>query len=363
MGTMSDGQKARVVFTLISLVNPHLLLLDEPTNHLDWGSMLWLEEYLAKLDNIILVVVSHDRQFLDNFSTGILRLVNRQLEVFKGTYSEYEAVATQLHRIKEKEAEAQTSVGCVRRRRTDAKFEFERSVALHLEAGPCLRYSGPLMQCRGVVVGFPRLALTKPFDLPFDLDSRIAIVGRNGAGKTTLLRTLAQDHPPLAGEVYVHPSLRVGYFSQHQAQMLPLERTPLEVLSAFGEGVKEHDAEDHLAAFGLDAKHARQLIGTLSGGEKARLALARITIKQPHVLLLDEPSNHLDLLTVVALSEALKAFQGGILLVSHDRRLIKEVCPEPHQQYLLDGGELRRADGLSKFVRSTKAAIKADVLA
>lgn len=358
--SLSGGWRMRVALAKALFVEPKVLMLDEPTNHLDWGSMLWLEEYLSKMKDLILIVVSHDRQFLDNFATHILRLVGRKLEVFKGNYSDYEQVAQKLHRAKEKEQEKASSVGSVARKRTAARYEFEQTVDLHLEVGPQLRYSGPLMQCRGVVVGYPGLKLSKPFDLPLGLDSRVAILGHNGSGKTTLLRTFARDHPPLAGEVYIHPSLNVGFFSQHQAQALPVDKTALEVLTAFGEGVRELEAEEHLASFGLDSRHARQLIGTLSGGEKSRLALAQITIKQPHVLLLDEPSNHLDLLTVVALSEALKAFKGGLLLVSHDRRLIKEVCPDPHQQFLLDGGELRRADSLSKFVRSVKVAIKVD---
>jgi len=216
------------------------------------------------------------------------------------------------------------------------------------------------MQCRGVEVGYRNHRLTEAIDLPLDLTSRVAILGHNGCGKTTLLRTLARELQPLAGEVYIHPSLRVGYFSQHQAQALPPDQTPLELLSAFGECVRALEAEEHLASFGLDAQRVRQRICTLSGGEKTRVAFAHITIKRPHVLLLDEPSNHLDLLTVVALAEALRAFQGGLLLVSHDRRLIKEVCPETHQQYLLDGGVLKRTDGLSRFMRSIKASIKVD---
>ncbi|CAE8703036.1 unnamed protein product, partial [Polarella glacialis] len=357
---LSGGWRMRVAIAQALFLEPQVLILDEPTNHLDWGSMIWLEEHLATLDKIILVVVSHDRQFLDGFSTDILRLAKGQLHVFKGNYSDYETTSALLHRSVEKEEQKHTSVGSVRRRRTAAPLEFDHDVHLFLDVGPKLRWSGTPMQCRGLVLGYPGLQLTSAFDLSLDLTSRVAVIGHNGSGKTTLLRTLSLEHPPLAGEVYIHPSLRVGYFSQHQAQELPFDKTCLEMLTAFGEGVKEMEAKEHLASFGLDERHAKQKIGTLSGGEKSRLALARITIKQPHILLLDEPSNHLDLLTVVALGDALQAFEGGILLVSHDRRLIKEVCPEAHQQYLLDGGALTRADGLSKFVRSVKVAVKKD---
>jgi len=322
--------------------------------------MFWLEEYLSSLEDMILIVVSHDRQFLDNFCTSILRLVRSKLQLFKGNYTDYEATAARLHRMEEKEEEKRTSVGQVSRKRNDAKLEFEHTVALQFDVGPKLSYSGPVFQCRGVVAGYPGKRLTRAFDLSLDLNSRVAILGHNGCGKTTLLRTVAKDLPPLDGDVYIHHSLRVGYFAQHQADALPQNKTPMEVLTAYGEDVREAEAEDILKSFGFSSRQTRQQIGTMSGGEKCRLALVRIVIKQPHVLLLDEPTNHLDLLTVVALSDALKAFQGGVLIVSHDRRLIKEVCPESHQQYLLENGVLKRADGLSRFERSVRVAIKKD---
>lgn len=358
--SLSGGLRMRVALAKAMIVQPQVLILDEPTNHLDWGSMFWLEAYLNKLEDTILIVVSHDRQFLDNFCTSILRLVKSKLEVFEGNYSDYETTAARLHRTEEKEEEKRTSVGQVRRKRNDAKLEFENLVALHFDVGPRLNYSGPLLQCRGVVAGYPGKRLTKSFDLSLDLSSRIAILGHNGCGKTTVLRTIAKDLKALSGDVYVHHSVRIGYFAQHQTDALPSDKTPLQILTAFGEDVRELEALDMLATFGFSSRQARQHVGSMSGGEKCRLALVRIVTKQPHILLLDEPTNHLDLLTVVALSEALKAFQGGVLLVSHDRRLIKEVCPDTHQQYLLEGGVLRRADGLSKFERSVKVAIKKD---
>jgi ATP-binding cassette subfamily F protein 3 len=358
--SLSGGWRMRVALAKALTLDPKVMILDEPTNHLVWGSMIWLEDYLQKLDEIILVVVSHDRQFLDNFSTSILRLAREKLDVFKGNYTEYEQTAAKLHRAEEKKEEKKTSVGQVRRKRTKAKLEFEKDVYLQIEVGPKLTYTGPLMQCRGVVAGYPGKRLTKAIDFDLNMTSRVAIIGHNGCGKTTLLRTIARDLQPIAGEVYIHHSLNVGYFAQHQADALPSDKTPLQVLTAFGEDMRELEAEDILGSFGFSNRQTRQPIGSMSGGEKSRLALARIVLKRPHILLLDEPTNHLDLLTVEALSDALNAFRGGILLVSHDRRLIREVCPEAHQQYLLDGGELKRADGLSKFERGVRVAIKKD---
>merc|ERR1719277_167915 len=208
-----------------------------------------------------------------------------------------------------------------------------------------------MLQCREVAVGYDAKApLVRKFDLDIRPSSRIAILGVNGSGKTTLLRTLAEELVPLKGEVYHQPRVIVGSFSQHQAEALPCELSALEVLLERHPEAKESEIRGHLGSFGMGGQ-AKQPIASLSGGEKARAALAIITFRPPHILLLDEPTNHLDLATVEALGLALKNFKGGVLLASHDRRLLRETCSE---FYAVQQCQLKKLHDLDTFVRSVR---------
>jgi len=202
----------------------------------------------------------------------------------------------------------------------------DSQVKLNLKVGANLGFSGDLLQCRQLLFGHKE-PLSQSLDLDVRMNSRIALLGMNGSGKTTLLRTIAQELAPLKGEVYVYPRLVVGYFSQHTADALPLDKTPVECMKAQFPEATENDIRAQLGSFGIRSQAVVPLC-CLSGGEKTRVSLACIVFKPPHILLLDEPTNHLDLNTVEALSEALKTFGGGIVLVSHDRRLISSLDME-----------------------------------
>merc|ERR1719343_80234 len=210
---------------------------------------------------------------------------------------------------------------------------------MKLNPAPDLGYFGPMLQCRALRFGYEgHEPLSQPFDLDVNTSSRIAILGINGCGKSTLLRTLSQELSPVSGEVYVYPRLSVAYFSQHSTDTLPLHKSPCEALHALFPEATPLQVRAQMGKFGLH-KQCLTALEHLSGGERARCALACLTYKPPHILLLDEPTNHLDIKTVEALSDSLRAFNGGIVLVSHDRRLIQNLDMDCH---MIQGRRLRR---------------------
>jgi len=362
------------------------------------------------MEEVALVIVSHDRAFLDNVTTTTLRLFEQKLQLHDGNYSTFEHAheEDQAHRAElakksadkhdkmEKQIQQMESRGrktnndgllkAVASRRTKLgldgkpwsfdrvglegvkggkwKFSYgdvvgaqeqmvvenrEADVKLRLKAAPALGFDVALLQCREAEVGYVAgQSLIRKFDLDIRAKTRAAILGVNGSGKTTLLRTLVGDLPVLKGEVYQQPRAVVGFFCQHQADGLPLDQTPLEALREAHSSVAEPEVRAHLGSFGI-GRLAVQPIRTLSGGEKCRVALAKVTLRPPHVLVLDEPTNHLDLPTVEALGKALRDFEGGLVITSHDRRLLSETCEE---FYAVQGGRLVKVTSLEAFVKS-----------
>jgi ATP-binding cassette subfamily F protein 3 len=236
--------------------------------------------------------------------------------------------------------------------------EEERDVEMPIVAGDNLGYNGPVLQLDNVTVGYdPAHPVVRGVTLDIDMTSRIGFLGENGAGKSTLLATIAGKLAALSGLVNRHGRLRVGYYSQHSVDSLPLDESAVRHLMTSFPGTSEQEARTHLGGMGLGGHLAVQTIRTLSGGQRCRLSIALLSFVPPHILLLDEPTNHLDLQAIVGLAEALCDFEGGIVLVSHDRRLIREIV-ETHY-WIKDGQMLPMGpDGLDVFLDSMLASDK-----
>lgn len=347
----SGGWRMRIALARALFIQPDLLLLDEPTNHLDLFACLWLENYLINWSKT-LIIVSHQRDFLNAVATDIIHLHNKSLEYYRGNYDQYEKLRNERLRQQQKAHDAQQLqrkhiqkfIDKFRYNAKRAKMAQSRIKKLEkMELVPEIiqdptvtmsfaepeQLSPPILQFEGVTFGYtPDKLLFKNLDLNIDMESRVALVGANGAGKTTLLRLLCGELEPTEGRAYRHQKLKFARFSQHFVDQLDLTMSPLEYFLFKYPGTNQQQARAHLGSFGLSGELALRTINTLSGGQKCRVVFAIISWPKPQVLLLDEPSNHLDIDTVDALCFALTEFKGGVLLVSHDERLISSVCDD-----------------------------------
>ncbi|MER3543356.1 MAG: ABC transporter ATP-binding protein [Chloroflexota bacterium] len=358
LSQLSGGQKTRALLARLLLEAPALLVLDEPTNHLDIQAVEWLEETLTNWPGAILLV-SHDRYFLDRLVNTVWELENGRLEVYSGNYSAYVRQRAERRARQQAEYEAQQAYiarteAYIRRykagqRAREARGREKRlerlapvekpheQPRLHLDLRPDLRSGDKVLETHGLVVGYPEDGplFTCP-DLLLWRGECAALIGPNGAGKTTFLRTILQQIPPLAGEARLGASVKVGYFAQAHEGLHP-DWTPLQEILAAQEMLMSQ-ARHYLARFLFSGDDVFKPIAALSGGERGRLALALLALQGANFLLLDEPTNHLDIPSQEVLQEALAAFEGTILLVSHDRYLIDALAT---QVWVLEGGELR----------------------
>lgn len=342
----SGGWRMRIALARALFIEPDLLLLDEPTNHLDLHAVLWLESYLLKWPKTF-IVVSHAREFLNTVVTDILHLHGQKLTCYKGDYDTFERTREEQLKNQQKafdsseraKAHMQAFIDKFRYNAKRASLVQSRIKALdrmgHVDQivnDPDYKFEFPTPDDRPgpPIISFSDASfgyaggplLFKNLNFGIDLDSRIAMVGPNGIGKSTILKLISGDLQPSSGTVFRSAKVRMAVFSQHHVDGLDLSSNPLLYMMRCYPGVPEQKLRAHLGSFGVTGNLALQPMYTLSGGQKSRVAFAKITFKKPHIILLDEPSNHLDLDAVEALIQGLVLFQGGVLMVSHDEHLI-----------------------------------------
>ncbi len=361
---LSGGMRMRVALAATLFQAPDLLLLDEPTNHLDLESGLWLENYLKGYPHTLLIV-SHDRGLLNRAVGTTIHLENRKLVSYSGGYDQFERT----RRMKLEQQAAMNAKQLAQRRHMQAfvdRFRYKASkarqaqsrlkalakmepIATVAEARTIVfdfpkpePLSPPLLTLESVDVGYNGKAVLGGLDLRIDMDDRIALLGANGNGKSTLAKLLAGRLAPLEGKLRKSRKLKVGYFAQHQTDELEVAKTPIEQAGVLMPMATEQKIRDHLGRFGFSKDRAETRIGNLSGGEKARLLLALMSREAPHILLLDEPTNHLDVDSRQALVQAINAYEGAVVLITHDPHLIELTAD---RLWLVADGDVQPFDG------------------
>lgn len=364
LDSFSGGWRMRVALAALLFSQPDLLLLDEPSNHLDLEAVLWLEDFLQSYPATI-VIVSHERDFLNNVVDHILHLERGKLTLYPGGYDSFERQRAerqaQQAAAREKQlaerAKLQDFVARNSARASTAKQAQSRAKALAkmqpiaaVIDDPSLSFGfpdpeqlrPPLITLDHASVGYDGVPILQRVNMRIDPDDRIALLGRNGNGKTTLARLLAAQLTPIDGEKAASGKMRVGYFTQYQVEELHSDETPYDHMARLMEGQKPAAIRGQLGRFGFPGDKAMTQVGKLSGGERARLALALITRDAPHMLILDEPTNHLDVDAREALIQALAAYQGAVVIVSHDRHMIEMTAD---RLVLVDQGTARPFEG------------------
>ena len=367
--TFSGGWRMRLALARALFCEPDLLLLDEPSNMLDVPSITFLSDYLQTYPSTVLVV-SHDRAFLNEVATDIIHQHSERLDYYKGAnFDSFYATKEERRKTAKREYENQT----VQRAHLQAfidKFRYnaaksseaqsrikklekmpvleapESEYIVHFKFPDVEKLSPPIIQMSNVSFGYTKdKPLLKNVDLDVQLDSRIGIVGPNGAGKTTALKLLIGALSPSSGLISANPRLRIGFFAQHHIDALDMNMSAVSFMAAKYHGKTDEEYRRHLGAFGITGMTGLQKMEYLSGGQKSRVAFACLGLTNPHILVLDEPSNHLDIEAMDALSIALREFQGGVLMVSHDVTMIENVCSS---LWICDNGTVEHFGGTVK---------------
>ncbi|KAL6597904.1 hypothetical protein ACP70R_046709 [Stipagrostis hirtigluma subsp. patula] len=390
--SFSGGWRMRISLARALFMQPTLLLLDEPTNHLDLRAVLWLEEYLCSQWKKTLIVVSHDRDFLNTVCNEIIHLHDKSLHVYRGNFDDFESGYEQKRKEMNRKFEVyEKQMKAARKTGSKAAQDKVKGHALSKAAKEAAKNKGkgknvadddddqkqvavpqkwrdysvefhfpepteltpPLLQLIEVGFSYPGRPDFKlsGVDVGIDMGTRVAIVGPNGAGKSTLLNLLAGDLTPTEGEVRRSQKLRIGRYSQHFVDLLTMEENAVQYLLRLHpdqEGMSKAEAvRAKLGKFGLPGHNHLTPIVKLSGGQKARVVFTSISMSHPHILLLDEPTNHLDMQSIDALADALDEFTGGVVLVSHDSRLISRVCEDESRSeiWVVEDGTVNKYDG------------------
>ncbi len=360
----SGGWRMRVALAALLFSQPDVLLLDEPSNHLDLEAVMWLEDFLKGYKATI-VVVSHERDFLNNVVDHILHLQQGKITLYPGGYDAFEKQraerlaqiesaranqATQRAKLQEYVAKNSARASTAKQAQSRMKILAKMKPIAAVAEDPSLTFDfpdptelrPPLITLDMASVGYSDTPILKRLNLRIDPEDRIALLGRNGNGKTTLARLLAAQLAPMDGDMNAAGKMKVGYFTQYQVEELSTDDTPLEHMTRQMKGASPAAVRAQLGRFGFSGDKAITLVGKLSGGERARLALALITRDAPHMLILDEPTNHLDVDAREALVQALNAYTGCVLLVSHDRHMLEATAD---RLVLVDEGTAKEFDG------------------
>ena len=346
LDSYSGGWKMRVALAALLFSAPDVLLLDEPSNHLDLEATLWLENFLKGYSGT-LVVISHERDLLNNVVDTILHLERGKISLYSGNYDGFErqraeraaqiaaasaAQDAQRARLQDYIARNSARASTAKQAQSRAKMLAKMQPIAALAEDPSLSFDfpsptelrPPLITLDMASVGYSEDSpVLQQLNLRIDPDDRVALLGRNGNGKTTLARLLAAQLSPMAGTVTSSGKMRVGYFTQYQVEELHGDETPLQHMTRAMDGKTPGAVRAQLGRFGFSGEKATTLVGKLSGGERARLALALITRDAPHLLILDEPTNHLDVDAREALVQALNGYDGAVILISHDRHMVE----------------------------------------
>ncbi|MDO9366375.1 MAG: ATP-binding cassette domain-containing protein [Methylotenera sp.] len=350
VSTFSGGWRVRLNLARALMCRSDLLLLDEPTNHLDLDAVIWLEGWLQSYRGTLLLI-SHDRDFLDAIVNHIAHIEQQTLTLYRGGYSDFERQRAEklalqqamFEKQQRKVSHLQSYIDRFRVQATKARQAQSRIKALermemisaahvdsqfNFEFRAPIAAPDPLLVLDGMSVGYGGVALISNIELAIRPGERIGLLGRNGAGKTTLIKLLAHELEPLSGKRVEGKDLNIGYFAQHQLEQLRPDESPLQHMMKLDPQTREQEHLNYLGGFDFKGEMARSPCANFSGGEKSRLALALLIWTRPNLLLLDEPTNHLDLEMRHALTLALQDFAGGVILVSHDRALLRASCDE-----------------------------------
>ena len=360
----SGGWRVRLNLARALMCRSDLLLLDEPTNHLDLDAIVWLEQWLSGYQGTLLMI-SHDREFLDTVANSICHIEAQRLRLYAGNYSAFETQrAMQLSQqqatyVKQQReiAHLQSFVDRFKAKATKARqaqsrikalARMERIAAAHVDTPfefafrkPAVQ-SDPMLNLDGVEAGYGGVAVLRDIRMTLRPGTRLGLLGRNGAGKSTMMKLLAGALAPLAGQRVEGKGLQIGYFAQHQLEQLRPDESALWHLTRLSPKTREQELRDFIGGFNFHGDQATEPVGPMSGGEKSRLALALIVWQRPNLLLLDEPTNHLDLDMRHALTLGLQDYEGALVLVSHDRSLVRTTADE---LWLVDQGRVAPFDG------------------